>query len=96
MGLLEPLPPPLIRQRREQALTWGDLDFEDSRLRVRRGKTRAARRWVACPDWLMDEIGKTLPRDDRTPERRVFIGATRQVLGMAMRKAFPSDTATRV
>ena len=68
-------------------LAWGDLDFVESRLRVRSGKTRSARRWVAVPAWLMDEIAATVPPDDRTAERRVFPGATRQVLGMAMRKA---------
>lgn len=35
----------------------------------------------------MDEIATTAPPDDRTPERRVFTGATMQVLGMAMCKA---------
>jgi integrase len=49
-----------------QALTWGDLDFANSRLRVQHGKTRAARRWVACPG-LMEEIGQTVPPDDRVP-----------------------------
>jgi integrase len=73
-----------------QALTWGDLDFAGSRLRVANGKTRAARRWATVPEWLMDEIAETVPPDDRVAERRVFTGATRQVLGMAMRKACAS------
>jgi integrase len=73
-----------------QALVWGDLDFSNSRLRVQNGKTRAARRWVAVPDWLMDKIAETVPPDDRIAERRVFTGATRQVLGMAMRNACAS------
>ena len=51
-----------------------------------RGKTATARRWVNFPEWLMGEIIETCPPDDRTPERRVFPGATRQVLGMAMRR----------
>lgn len=38
----------------------------------------------------MDEIAKTVPPDDRVPERSVFPDATRQVLGMAMRKACAS------
>ena len=71
-------------------LTWGDLDFASSRLRVQSGKTRAARRWVAVPEWLMGEIATTVPPDDRTAERRVFSGATRQVIGMAMRNACAS------
>jgi integrase len=67
-------------------LEWQDVDARNSRFRIRGGKTAAARRWVAVPEWLMDEIGATVPPDDRTPERRVFPGATRQVLGMAMRR----------
>lgn len=35
----------------------------------------------------MSEVLETCPPDDRTPERRVFAGATRQVLGNAMRNA---------
>ena len=60
---------------------WGTL----SRFRIRTGKTRAARRWVAVPVWLMREVQATCALEDRTAERRVFPGATRQVLGMAMR-----------
>jgi integrase len=67
-------------------LDWADVDQANSRFRIRAGKTAAARRWVAVPEWLMDEIAVTVPPDDRTPERRVFPGATRQVLGMAMRR----------
>jgi integrase len=33
----------------------------------------------------MAEVLETCPPDDRTPERRVFAGVTRQVLGNAMR-----------
>jgi integrase len=67
-------------------LEWQDVDEANSRFRIRGGKTTAARRWVAVPEWLMEEIGTTVPPDDRVPERRVFPGATRQVLGMAMRR----------
>lgn len=73
-----------------QALSWGDADFANSRLQVQNGKTRAARRWVVWPGWLMDEIAETVPPDDRVVERSIFDGATRQVLGMAMRKACAS------
>jgi integrase len=67
-------------------LEWADVDQANSRFRIRAGKTAAARRWVAVPEWLMEDVLKTCPPDDRTPERRVFQGATRQVLGMAMRR----------
>lgn len=68
-------------------LEWGDVDIAGSRFRIRNGKTLAARRWVAVPDWLMMEISNSCPPDDRTPKRKVFAGATRQTIGMAMRKA---------
>jgi integrase len=68
-------------------LEWADVDQANSRFRIRAGKTAAARRWVAVPEWLMEKVVETCPPDDRTPERRVFPGATRQVLGMAMREA---------
>jgi integrase len=67
-------------------LEWQDVDGANSRFRIRYGKTAAARRWVAVPEWVMEDVLVTCPPDDRTPERRVFQGATRQVLGMAMRR----------
>jgi integrase len=71
-------------------LEWGDVDRAESRFRIRQGKTAAARRWVAVPESLMQDVLTTCPPDDRTAERRVFQGATRQVLGMAMRRACQS------
>jgi integrase len=68
-------------------LEWADVDIAGSRFRIRNGKTKAARRWVAVPEWLMEDIAVICPPDDRTPERRLFPGATRQTLGMAMRRA---------
>jgi integrase len=35
----------------------------------------------------MADVLETCSLDDRTPERRVFPGATRQTIGMAMRNA---------
>jgi integrase len=71
-------------------LEWADVDQANSRFRIRAGKTAAARRWVAVPEWAMEDVLATCPPDDRTPERRVFQGATRQVLGMAMRRGCES------
>jgi integrase len=62
------------------------VDQANSRFRIRAGKTAAARRWVAVPEWVMEDVLETCTPDDRTPDRRVFPGATRQVLGMAMRR----------
>jgi integrase len=56
-------------------LEWRDVDVAESRFRIRKGKTATARRWVAVPQWLMEEIALTCPPDDRTPERRVFQGS---------------------
>jgi integrase len=67
-------------------LEWQDIDLSESRFRIRHGKTKASRRWVAVPEWLMEEVAAECPPDDRAAERRVFPGATRQVLGMAMRR----------
>jgi integrase len=68
-------------------LEWGDVDRAEMRLRIRNGKTNAARRWVPVPEWLMEEIEATCPPDDRTALRRVFPGAGRQTIGNAMRNA---------
>jgi integrase len=58
------------------ALEWRDVDASGSRFRIREGKTAAARRWVAVPEPLMMELDAATPPDDRTPQRRVFGGAT--------------------
>ena len=60
-------------------LEWRDVDEARSRIRVRNGKTAAARRWVAVPEESMRLIAASTPLDDRTAERRVFTGATRHV-----------------
>jgi integrase len=70
-----------------QALSWGDVDEHDSRFRVKSGKTAAARRWVAVPEWLMAEVGQSCPREDRTAERRVFPGFTADVAKNVMARA---------
>jgi integrase len=74
-----------------QALEWGDVDEQGSRFRIKNGKTAAARRWVAVPDWLMAEIADTCPREDRTPERPVFMGfnpvAVKSVMARACKAA---------
>ena len=58
-----------------EQLTWGDVDEQRGRWRVSAtvSKTRRAR-WVPVPPVLFDAVCALLPRDDRTPERRVFAG----------------------
>ena len=68
-------------------LEWRDVDLVGSRFRVRKGKTQAARRWAAVSGWVLDEIEKTCPPDDRTPERRVFPGFTPDVAKNVMARA---------
>lgn len=69
------------------ALEWRDVDVAASRFRIRQGKTATARRWVAVPEWLMEEITETCPPDDRVPERRVFVGFTPDVAKNVMARA---------
>ena len=70
-----------------QTLEWGDVDEQSLRFRIKQGKTAAARRWVAVPDWLMVEVADTCPREDRTTERRVFAGFTGDVAKNVMARA---------
>jgi integrase len=69
------------------SLVWADVDEQGSRFRIRGGKTTAARRWVAVPEWLMDEIAATVPREDRTPERPVFVGFNSDRIRIVMARA---------
>jgi excisionase family DNA binding protein len=69
------------------ALEWGDIDEVGRRFRIKAGKTASARRFVAVPDWLMEEIAATCPREDRSPGRRVFIGFSPDVAKNVMARA---------
>jgi integrase len=69
------------------ALAFGDVDESGSRFRVKAGKTAAARRWVAVPEWLMIEVAATVAREDRTAERIVFPGFTPDVAKNVMARA---------
>lgn len=68
-------------------LEWGDVDEAGLRFRVKSGKTAAARRWLSVPDWLMQEVAATCPREDRTAERRVFSGFSPDVAKNVMARA---------
>ena len=76
-----------MRVGEAHALEWGDVDEPGSRFRVKAGKTAAARRWVAVPEWLMVEVAATCPREDRTAERQVFPGFTPDVAKNVMARA---------
>jgi integrase len=76
-----------MRVGEAHALAWGDVDETSSRFRIKQGKTSAARRWVQVPEWLMEEIAATCPREDRTPERRVFPGFSPDVAKNVMARS---------
>jgi integrase len=58
-----------------ERLTWGDVDESRRRWRVSRAVSKTGRaRWVAVPAGLFEAVCAVLPRDDRIPERRVFLG----------------------
>jgi integrase len=76
-----------MRVGEAHALVWGDVDEQRFRFRVKAGKTASARRWVAVPEWLMQELSVTCPREDRTPERRVFPGFSPDVAKNVMARA---------
>lgn len=68
-------------------LEWRDVDLAGQRLRIRNGKTPAARRWIAIPDDLVDDLTAT-PEDDRTG--RVFRHGSEQAIASAIRRACQS------
>jgi integrase len=66
---------------------WRDVDEASGRFRIRKGKTVAARRWLAVPDDLMADIVRSTPPDDRRPDACVFRGATVGAVGSAVDRA---------
>jgi integrase len=58
-----------------EGLTWGDVDEQRGRWRVSRAVSKTSRaRWVPVPPVLFEAVCALVPRDDRTPDRRVFQG----------------------
>jgi hypothetical protein len=56
-------------------LTWGDVDEPRQRWRVSAAVSKTSRaRWVSVPLTVFAAVLELCPRDDRTPERRVFDG----------------------
>jgi integrase len=75
-----------LRVGEAHALTWSDVHEAGCRFRIRAGKTAAARRWVAVPKPLMEEVAAMCPREDRTAER-VFAGFSPDAAKYAMARA---------
>jgi integrase len=72
------------------ALTWGDVDSFESRLRVSRARTKgrtAGQRFVQVPGPLIDELADLLPMEDRAAGRPVFVGFSDQAFKQAMGRA---------
>jgi integrase len=70
------------------ALTWGDVDAANLRLRLPRSATkRDQARWVYLPEWLIEALEASCPLEDRVPERRVFGGVTEARAYQAMVRA---------
>lgn len=59
-----------------EQLSWGDVDEPRSRWRVTQAVSKTSRaRWVEeIPEAVFAAVLELLPRDDRSPERRVFQG----------------------
>jgi integrase len=55
-----------------QALSWGDVDEQGSRVQGEGSEDGSGSQVGSVPSWLMAEIAETCPREDRTTERRVF------------------------
>ena len=75
-----------------RACEWQDVDVVGSRIRSRGVKGRRGTRrvlWREVPVWLMEVLLETVPPDDRTPGRRLFMdlneGTMRDAIGRACR-----------
>jgi integrase len=58
-----------------EQLAWGDVDEGRGRWRISQAVAKTGRgRWVHVPPPIFDAVLELVPREDRTPERRVFQG----------------------
>src|SRR6266511_2383969 len=58
-----------------ERLAWGDVDEPRGRWRVSQAVSKTGRgRWVHVPQVIFEAVLELLPREDRTPDRRVFQG----------------------
>jgi integrase len=58
-----------------ESLAWGDIDERRGRWRVRAAASKTgAARWVVPPEPVFAAVTALVPRDDRVPERPVFVG----------------------
>ena len=72
----------------ETSITWGDVDVDGLRFRLRARATKSKRgKWVPVPSWLMDVIADTCHVEDRLAAVPVFTGVTDHQLRKAMASA---------
>ena len=68
-----------------------DVDVAERKIRLRfanvKAGIRARARTVQAPDWIMDAIEATCPFEDRTADRKVFMGLTEDAARQAMGNA---------
>ena len=58
-----------------ESLTWGDVDETEGRWRVSQAKAKTkSARWVPVPEIVFQAVTDTVPREDRTLDRPVFVG----------------------
>lgn len=58
-----------------EQLAWGDVDEPRGRWRVSQTVSKTGRgRWVAVAPPVFEAVLELVPRDDRTPDRQVFLG----------------------
>lgn len=71
------------------SLTWGDVDFAESRFRVsvRRTKSHSGQRWVQVPQSLMEQVALSRALEDRVGDDRVFWMVSANAAKAAMRRA---------
>jgi integrase len=72
-------------------LAWGDVDVAECKIRLRFSNVKAGiaarARTVQVPEWLMDAIAASCPLEDRTAERKVFLGLNDSAARAAMNRA---------
>lgn len=80
-----------------EALTWGDVDEPRLRWRVSQAVAKTGRaRWVGIPEVLFEAVTALVPREDRTPQRRVFQGVTADRLRVAIGRGLQRRGRARV
>jgi integrase len=85
-----------MRLSEVELLTWGDVDEPRARWRISMAVAKTKRaRWVQVPPFVFDAVMELVPRDDRTPGRRVFHGVQGRQLPHRDRAGLAPPAASR-